>query len=78
VRHHRARMVTCASAPRQTDRQLVARLHRLVGEEPRRRSVGAYRWTGTPDGRDRGGAGTPRRWPRRVAPKPHPREEGAP
>jgi hypothetical protein len=73
--HHRSRSVTCASAPRQTDRQLVARLHRLVGEEPRRRSVGAYRWTGPGDGRD---TGTPRRWPRRVAPKPHRLEEESP
>jgi len=75
ARHRRSRSVTCGSAPRQTDRQLVARLHRLAGEEPRRRSVGAYRWTGTSDG---GGAGTPRRWPRRVAPKPHRPEEESP
>lgn len=72
---HRTRVVTSGSAPRQTDRQLVARLHRLMGEEPRRRSVGAYRWTAVTEG---SAPGTPRRWPRRVTPKPHPVEEGPP
>jgi hypothetical protein len=28
-----------------TDRRLVARLSREAGQEPRRRAVGAYRWT---------------------------------
>jgi hypothetical protein len=63
-RHHRVRDVECAAAPRRTDRQLAARLQRSMGHEPRRRSVGAYRW-----GRAEGD--TSSRWPRRVTPKPH-------
>ena len=45
-RHHRARQVSSAPAERMTDRQLTARLHRESGVEPRRRTVGAYRWSG--------------------------------
>lgn len=46
-RDHRygiTRTIECRTAPRMTDRQLVARLRRAMGAEPRRRSVGAYRW----------------------------------
>jgi hypothetical protein len=32
-------------SPRLTDRQLIARLRRFAGVEPRRHSVGAYRWS---------------------------------
>jgi hypothetical protein len=43
---HRTRTVVTAPAERMTDRQLVARLCREAGVEPRRRTVGAYRWSG--------------------------------
>jgi len=46
-RHRRRdRSITCQACPPITDRQLVARLRRLVGSEPIRGSAGAYRWTG--------------------------------
>ncbi len=45
-RQHRTRTVVTAPAERLTDRQLVARLCREAGVEPRRRTVGAYRWSG--------------------------------
>lgn len=45
-RHHRIRRIAGAPAERMTDRQLVARLSRESGVEPRRRTVGAYRWSG--------------------------------
>lgn len=45
-RQHRTRTVAGAPAERLTDRQLVARLCREAGVEPRRRTVGAYRWSG--------------------------------
>jgi hypothetical protein len=62
----RMRSVTCHAAERMTDRQLVARLRHLAGEE-RRRTVGAYRWAGSPSGHANGGD---RATPRRVRPKP--------
>jgi len=62
----RTRPVTCKAAPRLTDRQLVARLRHLAGEQ-RRRTVGAYRWTETPSRRP---SGSERPTPRRVSPKP--------
>jgi hypothetical protein len=43
---HRTRTVAGAPSERLTDRQLVARLCREAGVEPRRRTVGAYRWSG--------------------------------
>lgn len=46
--HGRRRAITCETSPRLTDRQLVARLRRFAGVEPRRRSVGAYRWSDRP------------------------------
>jgi hypothetical protein len=67
ARHHRTRPVSCSAAPRLTDRQLVARVRGLAGDPPRRRTLGAYRWTG-PAGTEPSGA--PARGPRRVVEKP--------
>ncbi len=48
-RHHlRRRAVRAEASDRLTDRQLGARLDREAGIERRRRTVGAYRWSGTP------------------------------
>jgi hypothetical protein len=45
-RHHgRHRDIACESSPPMTDRQLIARLHMFEGVEPRRHTVGAYRWS---------------------------------
>ena len=44
-RHHLERSVRCEPSPRQTHAQLTARLRRAIGEQPRRRTVGAYRWS---------------------------------
>jgi hypothetical protein len=64
------RHIACEASPPLSDRQLIARLRRFTGVEPRRRTVGAYRWTWPwahlPSGR-------PAHVPRRVANKP-PRE----
>ncbi len=47
-RHHlRRRAVRSEASDRLTDRQLAARLDRESGVERRRRTVGAYRWSGT-------------------------------
>lgn len=62
----RTRSVTCQASGRLTDRQLVARLRHVAGEE-RRRTVGAYRWTGSPTRRASGSEGPA---PQRVSPKP--------
>jgi hypothetical protein len=40
-RHRRGRSVESASSPPLTDRQLVAMVRRLVGDEPRRRRIGS-------------------------------------
>jgi hypothetical protein len=45
-RHGRVRLVTATASRRLTRPQLAARLRELRGEAPRRRTVGAYRWTG--------------------------------
>jgi hypothetical protein len=45
ARHHGARRIDCRASPPLTQRQLVARFQRLSGQEPRKRSVGAYRWS---------------------------------
>ena len=45
--HGRRRTVTCEAAPRLTDRQLVAWVRRATGVDPRRHTVGAYRWSGS-------------------------------
>lgn len=72
-RHHRTRAVTSAAAERMTDRQLVARLHRESGIEPRRRTVGAYRWNARPTSTR---SGRPQALPSRVTQKPpRPTEE---
>jgi hypothetical protein len=48
--HHRVgRDIVCESAPRMTRRQLLARLRRAMGDEPRRKTVGAYRWSRRPN-----------------------------
>jgi len=45
-RHHgRDRDIVCETSPPLTDRQLIARLRRFAGVEPRRYTVGAYRWS---------------------------------
>lgn len=41
----RHRLMACEVSPRLTDRQLIARLQRFAGIEPRRHTVGAYRWS---------------------------------
>ena len=71
ARHHRDRTVTTEAAPRQTEHQLVSRLRRATGAEPRRRSVGAYRWIEPVVARPRGRTRlvVPGR-PRRVFEKP--------
>jgi len=60
------RSVTCEAATRLTDRQLVARVRYIAGEE-RRRTVGAYRPTQTPTRRP---SRSRRAEPRRVGPNP--------
>jgi hypothetical protein len=75
-RHHgRARTVTCQGAGRLTDRQLVARLYRAMGVDPRRYTVGAYRWSESPTQRRPAGKRPANvALPRRVVEKP-PRHE---
>jgi hypothetical protein len=43
-----ARVVSCEAAARLSQRQLVERLRVAIGEEPRRRTVGAHRWSVVP------------------------------
>jgi hypothetical protein len=43
--HRVARVISCEAAAPMTRRQLVARLRRATGNEPRRRPVGAHRWS---------------------------------
>jgi hypothetical protein len=62
--------VTCKASTRLTDRQLVARLRVLAGDEPRAHTVGAYRWS---EPAPRRPSGEPLNGPRRVVEKP-PRE----
>lgn len=75
-RQGRHRRISCDASKRLTEPQLVARLRHLVGADPRRSTVGAYRWTGRGAERPSGAA-----WPlpRRVVEKPpKPDEEGEP
>ena len=65
--HRRGRAVSSEASPRLTDRQLIARLRRLVHAEPCRRTVGAYRWS-EPLPRHR--SGQPQMPPRSVIDKP--------
>ena len=44
-RHGLHRDITCETSPPLTERQLIARGRRFAGAEPRRCSVGAYRWS---------------------------------
>lgn len=44
-RHGSDRLVTCEASPQLTDRQLVARLRHVTGEEAPRQRLGAYRWS---------------------------------
>lgn len=62
----RTRDISCEPAARLTQRQLVERLRTLLGAQPRRRTVGAYRWTTPPERR---ASGAPVRRPRRVVEK---------
>jgi hypothetical protein len=66
-RHGHMRHIACEASPPLTDRQLVARLRQFAGVEPRRRAVGAYRWSEPLDTRPSGQAQLP---PRRVFSKP--------
>ena len=70
--HGRRRAVACQTSPPLTDRQLIARSRRFAGAEPRRRSVGAYRWSEQLGRRPSGKANVQ---PRRVVTKP-PRDRG--
>lgn len=70
--HGRHRDITCRASPPLSDRQLIALLRRFAGLEPRRRSVGAYRWSELSGQRPSGQADLP---PRRVASK-RPRKRG--
>lgn len=63
----RQRTITCQAAPALTDGQLRARLRALEGDEPRRRTVGAYRWSESPV---QLASGAVRSAPHRVADKP--------
>ena len=67
VHHKRSRSVSCEASSRLTDRQLIARLRTFAGVGTRRRTVGAYRWTGPLPDRPSGQAQLP---PRRVFDKP--------
>jgi hypothetical protein len=66
-RQRRTRRVTTEASAHLTDRQLVTRLLRLLGAEPRRYTVGAYRWSVKPTKRP---SGAPANLPRRVLEKP--------
>ena len=60
-RHGRHRVIDCVASPPLTDRQLISRLRRFSGAEPRKHSVGAYRWTEPPGHRPSGLVHLPRR-----------------
>ena len=66
-RQHRVvRVIVSDAAARMTRPQLVARLRRAMGEEPRRRTVGAYRWSPMPG---RAASGQRTDGPRRIVEK---------
>lgn len=71
--HGRRRAVACQTSPPLTDRQLIARLRRFSGGEPRKRSVGAYRWSVAPGHHPSGQV----HLPRRVVDKPPPKRRRA-
>lgn len=66
-RHGRTRIVTTEASPPLTDRQLIARVRHLAGADPRRRTLGAYRWSGAVRVRRSGRASLE---PKRVVDKP--------
>jgi hypothetical protein len=68
-RHGRSRIVTTEASPPLTGRQLIARLRHLAGADPRRRTLGAYRWSAATRIR-RSGRGRAMLEPRRVGAKP--------
>jgi len=70
--HGRHRAIASEASPPMTDRQLIARLRRFMGVEPRRRTVGAYRWSRPPTVR---ASGQVELAPHRVVDKP-PRDRG--
>lgn len=65
--HEPSRGISCEPSSRLTDRQLIARLRHFAGADPRRRTVGAYRWSEPLPHRPSGQAQLP---PRRVIDKP--------
>lgn len=69
-RQGRHRGIACETSPPLTDPQLIARLREFAGADTRRRTVGAYRWTGLLAHR---ASGKVELSPRRVVEKP-PRE----
>jgi hypothetical protein len=70
--HGRQRTISCETAPRLTDRQLVARLRHAMGVEPRLHTVGAYRWSRIVTASGRGRVRRPiDALPRRVVEKPN-------
>ena len=72
--HGRHRVIDCEASPRLTERQLMTRLRRFSGDEPRRRSVGAFRWSEPPGDHPAGRVALPRRV---VAKPPHERMRAA-
>jgi hypothetical protein len=62
----RHRIIACETSSPLTNPQLIARLRRFAGAEPRRRTVGAYRWSVPPARR---ASGQPELVPHRVAAK---------
>jgi hypothetical protein len=70
--HGRHRDISCQASPPLTARQLIARLRAFAGVEPRRHTVGAYRWSERSGHRPSGQEDLP---PRRVVSKP-PDERG--
>ncbi len=74
--HRRSRSVNCEASSPLTDQQLVARLREFAGADPRRRTVGAYRWSDRTALHHRSGQAEV--LPRRVAEKPaRQRDRGA-
>ncbi len=73
--HGRHRLIACEVSARLTDGQLIARLRRFSGIEPRRRTVGAYRWSQLSAHLPSGSTDLT---PRRVVAKPHARGLEAP
>lgn len=73
AKQHRSREIAAAPSIRLTERQLVARLRILAGDVPKRRTVGAYRWTPETTATKASGATVPE--PARVTRKPPTREK---